>query len=67
MKKRNEFDKIITRTIIFTRFIFTSSPHKMLDFDIKHLDSNGKNGVISKLINLDERFDLIVLISSKDK
>ena len=39
----------------------------MLDFDIKHLDSNGKNGVISKLINLDEKFDLIVLISSKDK
>ena len=39
----------------------------MLDFDIKHLDSNGKNWVISKLINLDERLDLIVLISSKDK
>ncbi len=67
MKKRNEFDKTITKTIIFTRFIFTFSPRKMLDFDIKHLDSNGKNWVISKLINLDESLDLIVLISSKDK
>ena len=67
MKKRNQFDKLATKTIIFTRFIFTLSPRKMLDFDIKHLDSNGKNGVISKLINLDEKLDLIVLISSKDK
>ena len=39
----------------------------MLDFDIKHLDSNGKNSIISKVINLDKSLDLIILISSKDK
>lgn len=39
----------------------------MLDFDIKHLDSNGKNTIISKVINLDGWLDLIILISSKDK
>ncbi len=39
----------------------------MLDFDIKHLDSGGKNSIISKVINLDKGLDLIILISSKDK
>ena len=39
----------------------------MLDFDIKHLDSDGKNSIISKVIHLDSKLDLIVLISSKDK
>jgi len=39
----------------------------MLDFDIKNLHSEGKNSVISKVINLGTSLDLIVLISSKDK
>jgi len=39
----------------------------MLDFDIKHVDSNGNNSIISKVINLDENLDLIILISTKNK